>query len=363
MKYKTLQQLAKLIKGIVLISLVITFGFFIKEVWIKFTDQATNYMQSFNKVDFYEVPTVTICFNPSTKPSMKKQYNLAGLDFINLVNTNSSINSMTKMFEDSYYHHGRDFTFTVTNWKFQAIELNDRIENVIEYSEGMMMKVIVNKFHSYLSGFCYSLSMDVLQSSDKFLGFGLVFKDSLKEKKDVPHKVKVIFTSKINAFGIIRGTWVEGDQFETSLSLEEGGSLLANLREYRYHLLSSPPHCQKISHYECLGYGLEKVLENEKFCTSTPYGSMCVNECPSICLPLVFQDLAELVNFTIPICATGEENGCIAWIIWSQLVELSKNCSTSCTIIKYKGVASGKYRFFSFTERLPEFFFQIQLFP
>ena len=53
MEYTSLQQLAKVIKGIVLIGLVITFGFFIKEVWIKFTDKATNYMQSFNKVDFY----------------------------------------------------------------------------------------------------------------------------------------------------------------------------------------------------------------------------------------------------------------------------------------------------------------------
>ena len=180
MKCMSLQQLAKLIKGIVLIGLVITFGFFIKEVWTKFTDKATNFMLSFNKVDSYETPTVTICFNPSTKPSMKEQYNLGGLDFNYLVTTNSSINSITKMFEDSYYHYGRDFTFTVTNWKFQPIELNEEIENVIEYAEGMMAKFVVNKFYSYLSGFCYSTSMDILQSTGKIFGFGLAFSGTLK---------------------------------------------------------------------------------------------------------------------------------------------------------------------------------------
>ena len=345
MEFMSSQQLAKLIKGIVLISLIITFGFFIKEVWTKFTDNATNYMQSFKKVDSYEVPTVTICFNPSIKPSMKKHYNLSGMDWKNLVNSNNHIKSMTKMFQDAYYQHGRDFTFIVSNYKLQPAEIHEGIENIIEYPKGMKNKIIVNKFHSYLSGSCYSIKPSVRQSPDQFFGFGLVFNDSLKQAKDEPENVKAIFTSKTNVYGIIRGTWAEGDQFETSISLKGGGSIFANLREYQYHLLSSPPNCEQISHYECLGYGIEKIFENEKFCISTLYEhSSCVNNCPKVCLPLVFKNFAELIslNVSIPLCKTGEENRCIAIIIYYQLRELSKNCSTYCTIIKYEGIESGK---------------------
>ena len=344
MKCMSSELLTKIIKAIVLISLIITFGFFIKEVWTKFTDKATNYMQSFKKVDAYEVPTVTICFNPSIKPSMRKRYNLSGMDWKNLVNSNDHIKSMTKMFQDAYYQHGRDFTFVVSNYKLQPVEIHEGTENIIEYPKGAKNKITVNKFHSYLSGSCYSIKPSVLQSPDQFFGFGLVFNDSLKQTKDEPKNVKAIFTSKTNVYGIIRGTWVEGDQFETSFSLEGGESVFVNLRELQYHLLSSPPNCEQISHYECLGYGIEKILKNEKFCISTLHGHSCVNKCPKVCLPLVFQNFVELIslNVTIPLCETGEENRCIAVIMYFQLIELSKNCSTKCTIIKYEGIESGK---------------------
>ena len=343
MKLLTSEHLAKSIKAVVLIGLIIIFGLFIQEVWAKFTERATNSRQSFKIVDTYEFPTITVCFTPSIKPSMKKNYNLSGLDWNNLVASNSSIKSMAKMFKESYYHYGRDFHFTILNYKFEPVELHEDTENVFEYPKGTLNRIIVSKFQSYIYGLCYSITPSFFQNPDIFYSLGIVLSDSLKQKRDEPKKVNIMFTSNSNAYGIVRGTWVEGDQLEMSLSLEERG-VIANLRENRYHLLSSPPHCQKISHYKCLGYGLVKVMENEKFCAiSTPYGSMCVNECPRVCLPPVFQNLVELVilNITTPICETGEENRCMATIMHFHLVDFAKHCSSSCTLIKYTGAESG----------------------
>ena len=343
MKLILSQKLAKLIKAVILIGLVVTFALFIQEVWIKFTEQATNYRQSFKQVDSYETPIITICFSPTKKPSMKQHYNLDGMDWTNLVNNNISIKSMSKMFYDSYYHLGRDFTLTLLSQKMdKQTEIHEEAENFYEYPDGSMNKIHVGKFHSYMSGLCYSLNLMLLQIPDQFFSFGLVLNDSLKSNNDEPKKVEVIFTSKSNTYGVVRGTWVEGDQLEISLPLKEKGSVMANLREYWYHLLSSPPHCEQISHYECLGHGLLKDLEEGKFCISTHLGNLCINTCPKLCLPLVFQSLIEHVtlNITIPLCETGEENKCMATIMHWHLVELSKNCSSGCTILKYKGADS-----------------------
>ena len=337
------ERLAKLTKAAILIGLVVIFAFFIQEVWSKFTEKATNYRQSFTKVDSYDTPTVTLCFAPSMKPSMKKHYNLSSLDWHNLVTSSSSIKSMTKMFHDSYYQLGRDFTLTNWNYKMELLEVHDGTENYFEYPEGTFNNVNIQRFHSYLSGLCYSIKFLMMQDPDIFFGFGLILNDSLKLNKDEPKKVETILTSKSNSYGIVRGTWFEGDQLDMSISLKKKGSVLANIKEYRHHLLSSPPHCEQISHYECLGHGLLKVLDEGKLCISSVIGHLCVNTCPNVCIPLAFQNLIELVvsNVSIPICETGEENKCMATIFWHHLIELSKNCSSSCTILNYKGAESG----------------------
>ena len=343
MKYKLFEYLAKPIKYVVLICLIVAFGFFIQEVWAKFTEKATNFMQSFKEIDSYKIPAVTFCFAPHMKPSMKKYYNLTGMIWNDMVNSSSSIKSMTKMFHESFYHIGRDFTLSTWDYKFELFELHEGAENLVEYPEGTMNKILVEKFHSYMYGLCYSVSMLGKQKPDVFFAFGLILNDSLKLNNDEPKKLEVMFTSKLNAYGIVRSTWAEGDQFETSLSLKERGIVLANLKEYRYHLLSSPPHCKNISHYECLGNGLQNLLEKEK-CILTDSGNFCVNTCPKICLPLVFQSLMELVisNVNIPVCETGEENKCIATIMYHHLTEVSMKCSSSCNITQYKGAESGK---------------------
>lgn len=328
----------------ILICLVITFGFFIEEVLAKFTEKSTNYMQSFKKVDAYGSPTITFCFNPTIKPTMKKHYNLSGTNWKNLVTSNISIKSMTQMFQDSYYHYGRDFTLTVPNYKYELIELQEGNENVFEFPEGTMNKIIVTKFHSIFAGLCYSATASMFQYPDQYFGMGLILNDSLKLTNDEPKKVEVIFTSQPNVYGIVRGTWAEGEQFETSLLLKDKGSVVANLMEKRYNLLSSPPNCAKISHYKCIKYGLLKVLKNENYCISTLNGNLCVNNCPKVCLPLAFQSIMdlEISNVTIPVCETGEENKCIATIMYFHSIELSKNCSIGCKIIQYKGAESGK---------------------
>ena len=347
--------MVKTIKIVALVSLVIVYGFFIQEVWVKFTEKSTSYIQSYKIVDSYTSPTVMFCFDPPEKPSMKKHYNLDGMPYNILVTSSNTTKSMTKMFQDAYYHHGRDFILTAINYKSEAVELHEGNDNIIEMSKGITNTVVVKKFYSYGMGSCYSVTQLVLQDPDEVFNFGIIFNDSLKLKKDEPKKVEVIITSKTNAYGIIRGSWVEGEQLNMHLSMKDRGSIVVNLREYRYNLLSSPPHCEQIDHYKCLGNGLQKVLEDEKSCISSKYGNFCINNCPKICLPLVFQNFWVLVssNITIPICETGEENKCMATIISYHLEVLSRHCSTSCNIIKYKGAESDeKWTFYKFFFKL-----------
>ena len=355
MKFVLSQKLAKPLKVIVLIALVVTFGFFIEEVWAKFTEKSTNFMQFFKRVEFYESPTITFCFKPTIKQSMKTHYNLSAMDWENLLGSGGSAKSMTKVIQDSYYQYGRDFTLRVLNYDVTPVELKEGTETLFENPQGQIHKIILQGLLSYIYGSCYSAAFLSKQYPDQFINLGLLFNDSLK-LTDRPEKIEVTITSKTNAYGIIRGTWVEGEQFEASLNVKEAGSVIANLKEHRYHLLSDPPHCEDISHYECLGHGLVKMLADEKFCMLTPYGEMCSKNCPKLCYPLVAKNLIELtqLNVTNPLCETGVENYCMGIMMIMNLVEISKTCSTGCTITEYKGAESGLNRilfsgYFKFT--------------
>ena len=343
MKFMLSQKLAKPLKVIVLIALVITFGLFIQEVMSKFTEKATNFMQSFEKVEFYESPTITFCFKPTMKRSMKKHYNLSDMDWQNFIGGVGSIHqSITKVIQDSYYQHGRDFTMRVNNYAYEAVELHEGTETLFEHPKGTMNKVKLQNLMSYASGSCYSATLLIKQYPDQWFSLGLVLNDSLKLANDEPKKVDITITSKTNAYGIIRGTWVEGDQFEASISLEEKGSVVANLKEHRYHLLSDPPHCEDISHYECMANGILKMLQEQKFCIQTPNREMCVNNCRKLCYPLALKNLMDLSksNVTVPLCETGVENACMGMIMHVNLIEQSKNCPSGCTITEYKGAGS-----------------------
>ena len=180
MKFVLSQKLAKPLKVVVLIALVVTFGFFIEEVWSKFTEKSTNFMQFFKRVEFYESPTITFCFKPTIKQSMKNHYNLSGMDWENLLGSGSSAKSMTKVIQDSYYQYGRDFTLRVLNYDVTPVELQEGTETLFENPQGQLHKVILQGLLSYISGSCYSAAFLSKQYPDQFMNLGLLFNDSLK---------------------------------------------------------------------------------------------------------------------------------------------------------------------------------------
>ena len=310
-------------KVVIVISLIICYTFFVQEVFIKFAAKETNFLAKTKQVEDYQSPTLAFCFDPGMKKSKLDKYNMTDkLTFQILINSSDTIPSMSEIFEESSFQYGKDFKLFFADYlEWNPHELSEG-RTKIRMSSSEWMEVELGKIITIPYGLCYHLtSISNLKPKAVYL-IGLTLDKDLQDK---PNKVGITITSKNNLLGIVRTSWVEGSFVDLSLDLKRPIRAVANLYEYQWHFLSSPPHCDQRLHYECLGI---KMLENKHFHN---------NQCPKICLPLVFLNIKEFVsNETIPLCQTGNENRCMAFMIFDVLREASTQCMKSCHLLEYE---------------------------
>ena len=122
------------IKGIVLVILLAIFGYFGKDVLIKFTDGATSFSHSKEKNDVLDSPSIAICFDPPMKSTAEKRYNLSANvieSFFQTATSNYS-ESIPKIMNESFYELGKDFIFEKRNYySKEAIETGSQSIYVI----------------------------------------------------------------------------------------------------------------------------------------------------------------------------------------------------------------------------------------
>ena len=81
MAYISHVRLIQALKWVLLVSLFIFSCWFLKDVWIKFQNKDTSYkIYEVKRTD--EQPTTVICFEPFSKPTILKKYNISVWDIV-----------------------------------------------------------------------------------------------------------------------------------------------------------------------------------------------------------------------------------------------------------------------------------------
>ena len=100
----------RILKFIILFSLLILFGIFVQDVFTKFSAKKTNFMQFDTNNASVDIPSFTFCFTPTMKRSLMEKYNLDKSIFFNFVEEKKPINySIPKVFTETTYQLGEDF--------------------------------------------------------------------------------------------------------------------------------------------------------------------------------------------------------------------------------------------------------------
>ena len=245
-KVKFLQRLFLFIEWIVLLGLVISAAFFVRDVVSNFKLHHTSMKALVEESSLMENPTIVLCFQPSIKSSILQKYNVTTKQFHYAKVENLNI-SWIEFSKDLSYKIGIDFEI--------ILFLNDdvgqaiRIQNtsLTQNQSKMIHFEVVNTLEA---GLCYKITPKLKTPRNAMNFIAIAFNQELADE-DIPN-LKLIFTSEENSFGIINMDWVEGDEFivevDPKLNLSHG----VNFKAVRQERLELTTRCGKESFYKCL---------------------------------------------------------------------------------------------------------------
>ena len=219
------------------LGLSIGLGSFVKEIWNDFVSKRTNDRVYSQENEFYEHPTITICFDPQIKPSALKKYNASVKDILNLNEkwNDISVTNVSEFVSDIGYKYGSDFEIHHKSTQGSQTDLDFNIE----------------KFINYFHGTCFIVHVDGNQLIPirKYILLSLKFNIT---EEDLP-KVKIFFSSKNNSHAILWQQWMEGERFGFAINLKEELYYMVNLRkEIKIHLKETSNCSETTGFYNCV---------------------------------------------------------------------------------------------------------------
>ena len=99
-------------------------------------------------------------------------------------------------------------------------------------------------------GICYKITPKIQTKRDSISRIILQFNKSMPDE-DIP-KVKAIFTTENNAYGIIDTNWVEGDEYMMDIEPRQRFSYLTKFKPFRYERLKNMRCAGNESYYTCV---------------------------------------------------------------------------------------------------------------
>ena len=206
----------KIVKYVFLLLLTITFCGFNIGALVKYFKKETTFSLNNQEVDQYEMPAMSFCFTPSTKPSVLQKYNFSSNPFGLMAYksldqfTKTIGNSTFKAYEELTYSYGIDFNlYAHDSYSYSKnptplnLGKNDISINHMTYE----LNLLETNTHSF--GKCLTLKSNNLQFPVAGLfHFVVVFNASSTPKEDIPKEMVVFITSPDTYLGVTFGTWL-----------------------------------------------------------------------------------------------------------------------------------------------------------
>ena len=236
---------------------------------LNFTKGSTTLSSQTEKVGFLEAPYITLCFQPSCKPSMLQKHGLP--DCINNIRyLKSSLEGMNmKMYENISYTYENDFDINIVKFTNGA-----RLTGLTEQIDFETQKVI-----TFRSGLCHLIKYNVnLSTTNDKIRLHFNYKG---HNSDTPESANILLSSPNGWHGIVVDDWPFFDPTILKIPIEkpQEQDWTIKVSQTDYHYMTG------IEDFEqCL---LEKITRN--------------SECATKCYPFMFNFLSNY-----PLCGSKE---------------------------------------------------------
>ena len=235
-----------------LIGLSIGLAFFVKDIWNDFQSGKTNDRIYTKKVNNYNHPTITICFEPQFNDTALLKYNKTVYDVRGELNMNDIETSVETTLSDITYKAGRDYSLTLMMPNAESKKF--LIGNVDDANKSMIPGILeVEELPTAHYGTCtvVKVSPTIKASIQMFSALHLEF-NTENVTQPLP-LVKVFFTSEKNYYGAIWNQWMEGEVFGLEIDAKVNQVYTVNLKQQTRKQLPYASQCTLTSsYYECM---------------------------------------------------------------------------------------------------------------
>ena len=229
MENTTIEKISKALEWFTFLVMIIAAALFVQDSFQNYHSKATGIKVLSKKVEDYISPTVTLCFKPYKKSSILQEF---GLDW-------------PILFQNMSYKIGRDFNLTVWFNSMNIGGTSDEITiNDIILTGKVSELIELEEMITPTAGICYSLTPKNKIGKGEANLFQIKFADSLPIE-DVPKKMKVIFTSKQNSYGVFTNSWKDGQVYSFFIDSEKKDYNFAYLKSSQHEKLEISSGCTK----------------------------------------------------------------------------------------------------------------------
>ena len=299
--------------------------YFVKDIFDDYKSRKTNDRMYSETIEYYEHPTVTICFEPGINITKLKEYNLTIDDYRLLKNGELDVPiPLPSLVNDISFNIIRDF---IIEWQFH----NFTKESYVSIHNGKQIKknahfLSITEFPLYIYGKCFifNISQEIKTPVQMYNILTLRLKSEDYRKLPI---VKAFFTSKENAYGASMLQWMEGERFALTINPREMSTHYANLRLRIRKKLEEKSNCSSdVSYYKCMAKTFLEVYH--------AYESKS-------CLPFKLKNFLIMANeekYTklLQICDSWKkENQSLN--VFQENIGLLHSCKSSCIQNQYIG--------------------------
>ena len=158
-KLAKFEKIGKLLYAAVALGLLLMAGYSVRLVWNNYQSKDTSTKVS-KILQFMTRPTITICFQPSTKQTILNKYNVTMLDFF-WSNTKNLTIPWLDFYDEVGIKIGRDFNIT---YGYSPTDYNEDYyseKNLVMISslmKGLKSTITFTELHTMWNGRCYKLT-------------------------------------------------------------------------------------------------------------------------------------------------------------------------------------------------------------
>ena len=233
--------------------------YFVRDIWNNFEARKTNDRVYTERKNYFNHPTISICFEPQVNETSLMKYNKTIRD-IHHRKLNLEVPPAT-FAEEVSFKLGRDFTIGLglsgheSNHGYLFLEINAKDDyNVKTFDNGSEFPYLIEVEELPL---VYYGECTVLKISDKIRGsIKLTNQIDVKFKSTEERKLPTVtffFTSEENSHGSFWFQWMEGEVFAININPQDDKIHSVSLKQQIRKKLTETSYCSlDLNYYSCI---------------------------------------------------------------------------------------------------------------